>query len=158
MKAKLLLKTIIILCTVIAFNSCSNDESGNDDKITSADMAEIKAFVGSGQWKITYYVDSGKEGTIDYDGYSFTFNTDGTLSSTNGSATVSGTWSLTGSSHSDKSSDDDDIDFNIFFTTPDLFETLEDDWDIKQYTSSRIELIDDIDDHNNADYLTFEKI
>ncbi len=161
MKSKLITKTIIVLCTVIIFNSCSKDESSDEDEVTIADMAEIKAIIGSGQWKITYYFDSGKEGTNDYDGYSFTFDTDGTLSSTNGSTSVSGAWSLTSSSHNDGDSDDessdDDIDFNIFFTTPDLFEALADDWDIQKYTSSRIDLIDDREDHSETDQLTFEK-
>ncbi len=166
MKTKFLTKIIITLCSVIVFNSCSNDDN---DMITSADMVEIKAIIGSGQWKITYYVDSGKEETNDYNGYSFTFNTDGTLNSTNGSTSVAGSWSLT-SDHdsdddssdddsSDDDSSDDDIEFNVFFTEPDLLETLSDDWDIQKYTSSRIELIDDDrEDPGKTDYLTFEKI
>lgn len=157
MKSKLITKAIIVLCTVIIFNSCSKDESSDEDEVTIADMAEIKAIIGSGHWKITYYFYSGKEGTNDYDGYSFTFDTDGTLSSTNGSTSVSGAWFLTSSSHSNGESSDDDIDFNIFFTTPDLFEALADDWDIQKYTSSRIDLIDDREDHSESDQLTFEK-
>lgn len=132
--------------------SCSkDDETKVEEEITAADMSEIKANVESGDWIITNYLDDDNDETINYDGYTFTFNADGILGATNGNIAVSGAWSLT-------SSDEDELDFNIFFTSPDIFEVLADDWEIKKYSSSKIELIDVSSEDSSTDYLTFEKI
>ncbi len=131
--------------------SCSEDETKVEEDITAADMSEIKAAVEAGDWRITNYTDDDIDETINYVGYSFTFNTDGILGATDGNTSVSGAWSMT-------TSDIDELDFNIFFTTPDIFEVLADDWEINKYSSSRIELIDVSEEDNSTDYLTFEKI
>ncbi len=132
--------------------SCSkDDETKVEEKITAADMSEIKATVESGDWRITNYSDADNDETTNYVGYSFTFNSDGTLGATDGNTSVSGVWSMT-------TSDVDELDFNIFFTTPDIFEVLADDWEIKKYSSSKIELIDVSNEDNSTDYLTFVKI
>lgn len=131
--------------------SCDKDETEVEQEITSADMSKIKTAVESGDWKITDYSDAGSNETINYEGFNFTFNNDGTLGATDGSTSVSGAWSL-------KSTDNDELDFNIFFTTPDIFEELADDWEIKKYSSSKIELIDVSTEDSSTDYLTFEKI
>ena len=130
--------------------SCSEDETKVEEDITAADMSEIKAAVEAGDWRITNYTDDDIDETINYVGYSFTFNTDGILGATDGNTSVSGAWSMT-------TSDIDELDFNIFFTTPDIFEVLADDWEINKYSSSKIELIDDSEEDNSTDYLTFEK-
>ncbi len=131
--------------------SCSKDETKVEEEITAADMSEIKATVESGDWKITNYTDDDIDETSNYVGYSFSFNPDGTLGATDGNTSVSGAWSMT-------TSDVDELDFNIFFTTPDIFEVLADDWEIKKYSGSKIELIDISDEDDSIDTLTFEKI
>ena len=131
--------------------SCSKDETKVEEEITAADMSEIKAAVESGDWKITNYTDDDIDETNNYVGYSFTFNSDGTLGATDGNTSVSGAWSMT-------TSDVDELDFNIFFTTPDIFEVLADDWEIKKYSGSKIELIDISDEDSSIESLTFEKI
>ena len=78
----------------------------------------------------------------------------------NGSNTVTGTWSVTDDSNSsDDSSSDDDIDFNIFFPVPETsdFEDLNDDWDVVSTTPTRIRLMDVSGGDGSTDMLTFEK-
>ncbi|UCE70688.1 MAG: hypothetical protein JSW57_11140 [Flavobacteriaceae bacterium] len=120
----------------------------------------MRSAAQNGQWRITYYFDSDKEETSDYAGYVFTFGADGTVTATNGTTEVTGTWSVTDSSSSDDDSFDDssDVDFNLFFASPPNFEELTDDWDILEYTSGRIRLIDVSGGDGSTDYLTFEKI
>lgn len=145
----------IALLTMGVFNSCSKDEAEVDEEITAADMAKIKSTVEAGDWMITSYVDSENDETTEYVGYVFNFNVDGTLGATNGSVSVSGAWSL---AHSDDDSANEDVDFNIFFTTPDLFEELADDWIIVKYSTTKIELKNLNDTDASLDYLTFEKL
>ncbi len=148
---RLTIPMAIALLSMGLFISCSKDETKVKEDITAADMSEIKAAVESGDWKITNYTDDDIDETNNYVGYSFSFNSDGTLGATDGNTSVSGAWSMT-------TSDPDELDFNIFFTTPDIFEVLADDWEIKKYSGSKIELIDISDEDSSIDSLTFEKI
>ncbi len=153
-------KTIFLSLFAVALLTVSCD-SNDDPANTPADVnaAELQATAQQGQWRITYYFDSDKEETSDYAGYVFTFGGDGTISATNGTTEVTGTWSVTDSSSSDDSPDDSsDVDFNLFFAAPPDFEELSDDWDILEYNASRIKLIDVSGGDGSTDYLTFEKI
>lgn len=49
-----------------------------------------------------------------------------------------------------------EIDFNIFFASPEDFNELSDDWNIVSYSATKIELIDESGD-GETDLLTFEK-
>ncbi len=155
MKNALTHKMIAVLGILIFLTSCDKDNA--DDNGIAADKTEIEAAVKSGEWHITYYFDSDKDETNDYVGYVFTFNANGTLGATNGNISVSGAWSVTDSATSNDDSSDDDIDFNIFFTSPLLFEELTDDWDIQKFTNTKIELYDVSGGDGTTDYLTFEK-
>lgn len=151
MKRRMKFMAIALLSMGFIISCSKDDETKVEEDITAADMSEIKAAVESGDWRITNYLDDDIDETTNYVGYTFTFNSDGILGATNGNISVSGAWSMT-------SSDVDELDFNIFFTTPDIFEVLADDWEIKKYSSSKIELIDVRSEDNSTDYLTFEKI
>jgi len=151
MKRRMKFMAIALLSMGFIISCSKDDETKVEEDITAADMSEIKAAVESGDWRITNYLDDDIDETTNYVGYTFTFNSDGILGATNGNISVSGAWSMT-------SSDVDELDFNIFFTTPDIFEVLADDWEIKKYSSSKIELIDVSSEDNSTDYLTFEKI
>jgi hypothetical protein len=139
---------------------CSSDDDDGSSNDNSQQISQIENNVESGTWRITNFNDSGQNETSDFNGYDFTFNSDGSLVATNGSNTLTGTWSVTDDSNSsDDSSSDDDIDFNIFFPVPDDndFEDLNDDWDVVTTTSTRIELIDVSGGNGGTDMLTFEK-
>ncbi|MCD2259593.1 hypothetical protein KWG70_10290 [Psychroserpens sp. XSD401] len=140
--------------------SCSDDDDVGNPNDNSQQIAQIETTVESGTWRITNFNDSGQNETSDFTGYDFAFNSDGSLIATNGSTTMTGTWSVTDDSNSnDDSSNDDDIDFNIFFPVPETnnFEDLNDDWDIVSTSSTRIELIDISGGNGGTDMLTFEK-
>ena len=156
MKAKLILLNLFAVLLIEV--SC---DSNDDPADTQADVnaAELQSTAQDGQWRITYYFDSDKEETSDYAGYVFTFGADGTVTATNGTIEVTGTWSVTDSSSSDDDSfDDSDVDFNLFFASPPDFEELSDDWDILEYSANRIRLVDVSGGDGSTDYLTFEKI
>ena len=156
MKAKLIFLNLFAVL-LIAVSCDSNDDPA--DTQVDVNAAELQSAAQDGQWRITYYFDSDKEETSDYAGYVFTFGADGTVTATNGTMEVAGTWSVTDSSSSDDDSfDDSDVDFNLFFASPPNFEELTDDWDILEYSANRIRLIDVSGGDGSTDYLTFEKI
>lgn len=140
--------------------SCSSDD--NDSSIdNSQQIAQIESIAESGTWLITNFIDSGQDYTSDFTGYNFTFASDGTLTASNGTTTLNGTWSITNDSSSSSSSNSssDDIEFNIFFPVSDTndFEELNDDWDIVSTSATKIELIDISGGNGGTDRLTFEK-
>ncbi|WP_223551567.1 META domain-containing protein [Aestuariivivens sp. NBU2969] len=146
---------ITILLFSLAIVSCSNDDTNPNDN--SMEIKEIKTIAQSSSWKITSFIDSGVDETNHFTGYTFTFNSDGTLEATNGINTYMGTWSVTNGSSNDNSSDD--IDFNIFFSSPANFkDDLSEDWDIVSKSSTKIELMHISGGNGGTDTLTFEKI
>ena len=152
---------LLMLSFSLMSSTCSSDDDGNIPNDNSVEIAQIENTVEAGTWRITSYIDSGQDETNDFNGYNFTFGTDGVLTANNGSNTMIGTWSITDDSNNsnDDSSSDDDIDFNIFFPVPESndFEDLNDDWEIVTHTSTKIELIDISGGNGGTDTLTFEK-
>jgi len=159
-----LLFAVSLLVTTSCSTSDDSDSSNNNNNNNSNDAAiaiqETTDAVTAGQWVITKFIDSEQDETNDFNGYTFTFNDDGSLVAVNGSNTVNGSWSVTDSS-SDSSDDDgsssDDIDFNIFFSTPSSFEELTEDWNILSRSTIKIELIHISGGNGGTDLLTFEK-
>jgi len=149
----LIFKSALSLLLVFTISSCSSDDDDTDDSSSNQDIVENT--VQTGNWRITKYIDSGDDETNHFSGYTFTFNSDNTLVAANGTNTYNGTWSVTDSNSSDDSLDD--LDFNIFFASPDDFEELSDDWHFLSRTDTKIELIDISGGNGGTDYLTFEK-
>ena len=152
-----------ILFVLLAFVACTNDDSSdNNPADLTAEIEEIQNLASSGSWVVTSFVDSGVDETDDFTGYSFTFNANGSLVADNGTNMVEGSWSVTGddsdNSSDDSSSDDsDDIDFNIFFASPDSFSELTEDWEIVSRSNTRIDLIHISGGDGSTDTLTFER-
>jgi hypothetical protein len=143
MKTKLI---IAFLCA--GLTACEDDSSGSK-------QSELTNIAKDGTWRITYFFDSDTDETNHFTGYNFTFGASNELTATNGTNTYTGTWSITDSNSNDDSIDD--LDFNINFAAPPDFEDLSDDWDIFEYTSTQIKLIDVSGGGGGTDYLTFQK-
>ncbi len=152
---------LILALSFMAFLGCSSGDdpapNTNNNNNNAAEISQIENEVEAGTWVITLYIDSGQDETNHFNGYEFTFNANGSLMASNGSTNVSGSWSVTDSSNSGDDSPDDDIDFNIAFSSPPDFAELTDDWDIVQHSSTRIELIDISGGNGGTDNLVFEK-
>lgn len=126
------LVALIISTQVLQSSSCSKND---DQSVIAGDY--------SGGWRVSYYFDNSDE-TYKFTGYSFTFNNGGQLTATNGSNTVTGTWS-TGSNK-----------LIINFGTTADFTKLNDDWLIEEKTNSSIKLKDD--NPARLDKLQFTKL
>lgn len=139
----------LLLASFLGFVSCENEET-----TILTQIPEVSAAAATGTWRITYYLDGATDKTNLFSGYTFTFNSNGTLTAVKAAESVSGTWSVSNASDDDSPSD---MDFNILFATPATFEDLSDDWDISEATSTKIKLIDISGGSGETDYLTFEK-
>jgi hypothetical protein len=160
-KVKLFMNFFIAL---LLLSSCSIDNDDLGTPNSTADVEVLKDIAVSGSWTITSFIDSGSDETADFNGYGFSFNTDGALVADKGDSSVEGSWSITddsGDSSDDNSSDDhsdDDIDFNIFFASPPGFSELSEDWQIVSSSVTKIELVHISGGNGGTDHLIFEKI
>ena len=154
------IKGILAICMLFILTTattCSNDDNSSlEDNSSDKNVSEIKNIISEGSWKITYYYDTDKDETNNFTGYNFTFSKNNVLTATNGTNTIIGTWSITGSSDDDDSGSND-VDFNIFFSAPEHFEDLSDDWDVIEKSSTVIKLMDVSGGNGGTDYLTFTK-
>ena len=165
MKKLFYLTFVFMLSFSLMLTSCSNDDDNENSNNNSQQIAEIESNVQSGAWRITSFIDSGQDETSDFNGYDFSFNSDGSLVATNGTNSQMGTWSVTDDSSNNSSDDDgfddsdDDIDFNIFFPVPESndFEDLNDDWDIVSYSATTIQIMDVSGGNGGTDLLTFTR-
>ena len=155
MKRNINIAMLLMFSITLLSSTCSSDDDSNQPN-TTVNIQEVINTAESGTWVITYFFDTDEEETNNFNGYNFSFNNDGSLVATNNSTTIEGSWSVTNSGSNDDSSND--VDFNISFISPPNFEELSDDWDIIQYSSNMIELIDVSGGNGGTDYLTFEKI
>lgn len=138
---------VALAITAFTFGACKN-------KTTV--QTEVKNNATAGTWKITKYVDSGKDETADFTRYTFTFANDGTVTASDTKGfVVNGSWSITDNNSKDDTKDD--LHFVISFPTTNNFDKLNDDWSFISQSSTKIELTDVSGGNGGTDYLTFEK-
>lgn len=144
---------ILLLVFNFLFTGCSkkDDNSNQNGQI----QAQIENYVQTGNWGVTKFIESGNDETANFNGYTFTFGSDGTLNATNGSNTYQGSWSISDSNSDDDSQDD--LHFNINFNLTNNFENLNEDWNFITQAETKIELIHVSGGNGGTDYLTFEK-
>lgn len=159
MKSNFFYGMLAMLSLTLMSSMCSTDDMDNQNN-NSQQIMEVKNTAESGTWVVSSYIDSGQNETNDFNGYTFNFGSDGVLTATNGSNTVTGTWSVTDSSNSnDDSNSNSDIDFNITFavSSTSKFYDLNDDWDVVSNNNNTISLIDVSGGNGGTDTLVFTK-
>ncbi len=103
-----------------------------------------------GQWFVESYIDDGDDQTIDYNGYTLTFNANGSVVAVNGGTTINGTWGVM--------EDGNELQVMLNFGTAVPFDEFNDDWDVLAYTTTRVQLFDVSGGNGGTDYLTFQKL
>jgi hypothetical protein len=154
-KLNLLLAGLIFSGAAI---SCSDDDSSSAS--TNANPTAVINNMKSGTWRITNFTDDGNDETNHFTNFDFTFDENNVLMATDGTNTFNGLWTVTNDDSSDdddNSSSSSDIDFNIVFSSPDMFTDLTDDWEIQERSGVRIKLRDVSGGNGGTDYLIFEK-
>ena len=103
--------------------------------------------VTNGTWNVSYYFDDSDE-TLNFKGYNFTFNSNGTIMVVKEKNTIAGNWSTFVNSGQ-----------NIFLLKFDdsRLDELEDDWKITEFTSTNVRLKNKDASDGATDYLYFTK-
>ena len=151
---KYIIKILIFVSLINVAGMCSKDDA--TPVVVSVDPTPVINTVNNGTWHVTLYQESGVDKLANFTGYNFTFSPSGVLTATNDANTYNGTWSVT----SDNSGDDSpssDLDFNIAFSNPSSFASLTEDWNILEYTATKVKLVHVSGGNGGADYINFEK-
>jgi hypothetical protein len=142
------MKKIFALATVfiaLGLTSCKKDEPSTSNITTS----NVTTTVSAGTWRVTYYWDTNRDETANFNGFNFTFGTSNLVSASNSLLTINGTWSI--------ANDDSKIKLILAFTTNANFIEISDDWHVIERTDTKIRLQDVSGGNGGTDYLTFEK-
>jgi hypothetical protein len=110
---------IVTLFTTLQSSSCSKND------VVSTDPGNI-----TGTWRVSLYWDK-KDETGKFTEYNFTFSSGGTITATNGTNTINGSWS------------ESSTRFIVNFGTTPVFSNLNMDWLKEEKTLSSIKLKDD---------------
>ncbi|HEX5023766.1 MAG TPA: hypothetical protein VFV68_00780 [Agriterribacter sp.] len=141
------MKTLFL---VLGSSLCLITGSCKKDDTSPATASDVSTSVSSGSWKVTYFVDDNVDKTIDFSGYTFTFNKNGTVAAVKTGNTENGTWSA--------GNDDSTVKFIIDFNAPDPFEEISEDWHVVERTNTKIRLEHVSGGDGHLSYLTFEKM
>jgi hypothetical protein len=120
-------------------NNCSSDSS-NDNLVNT---------LSDGLWIVASYTEDNDDQTSNYSGYELDFNTDGTVSASNGSNTNSGTWTVFNSGNEMMLDFGTDMPFQEFN---------DDDWDVISSSETEVILQDVSGGNGGTDTLTLQKL
>ncbi|MFI5172631.1 MAG: hypothetical protein ACHQFW_09580 [Chitinophagales bacterium] len=140
-------KSIILMAVVIlAFASCAKEDVPTPSVPSLTDSIEM----AKGSWIVNYYYDNSNGVSNDFDGWTFSFNADGTIIVASGAESFSGSWVV-------ENSDDDpnfDTEMVITISGNTLMDKLDHKWLITELTDSTMHLKDD----SGNEEIHFEKI
>lgn len=138
MKTLVLIPLLLVSLLVV---SCSKSETTDP----AADLSANQKMVSTGDWKVTQYLDSGKDETSDFSLLSVSFNADGSIVVSDGTTTYTGTWTLASASSSsdDTGYDDKHHKFTITIAGDKLMQKLSKKWLAVKVTEAEIWLSDD---------------
>jgi hypothetical protein len=77
--------SLALFAAIVSFSGCS-------PKLE--DVSTTKEVITQGEWSVSYYF-NGQDHTADFHGYRFDFAMAGTVTATNDSDTINGSWSIT---------------------------------------------------------------
>ncbi|MFT3981964.1 MAG: hypothetical protein QM687_15970 [Ferruginibacter sp.] len=136
--------SLLFVSAALVFSSCSKD----DDSPSGASAA-VATSLKDGTWHISSYSDNGVDETSDFSSFTFTFASSGTVTATNSVLTATGTWS--------SGRDDSKHKLYLGFSTPALFEEIDEDWEIVTQSSTQVSLKHVSGGSGETDLLVFTK-
>ncbi len=160
----------LFLISLLVVSCESDDQSEFTNRYDSLDVVSAQTSLGEGEWRVAEFRDDDDDDdffeTIDFDGYVFVFSENGVVTATFGEEVYTGTWKIELESDDDDDDDDDDFDdddddemeFELEFNNANgALDEISEDWDVLEYSDTRIRIGDD-DDDDDDELLVFERI
>lgn len=139
--------TGLSMAGIFVLGSCSKHESKSSAQAVPPKAA--KTTIQQTTWKVTHYDEDGTDDTRNFEGYAFSFNSNGNVVATQTGNNVQGTWST--------STDDDHDKLLLNFGNTSPFEELNEDWHILALDADVIDLQHKSGGNGSINNLTFRK-
>jgi len=128
----------LILISASFLAGCKKNSS------SPSSSTNASSILTTGSWRVSYYHESGNDNTSNFSGYTFTFNSNGSMTSSNLSGTTNGTWS----------SDDSHNEFHMSIGNSSPLSDISNGWLIISATNTEIDMKDDNSSHNEEVHFT----
>ncbi len=136
----------------VAFNSNSELQTGIENVIGSCNntvsQPTLSSVLTNGTWYISSFIDGSDNETYHFNGYNFTFQSDGAVIAIKNATTTNGTWSQYTDSGFSK------LDLNF---PGESLEELSDDWRVIEYSNTLVKLSHLSGGNGESHYLNFTK-
>lgn len=133
---------LFVLISVIGISGCKKDD------VSIISTTNVSSTIVNGNWRITYYTESGSDKTSNYNGNAFTFASGGVVTAVKTTTTNTGSWSI--------GTDNSKVKLVLVFTTSN-FTSLSEDWHVIERTDTKIRTQHVSGGSGTTDYLTFER-
>ncbi|HEX8041912.1 MAG TPA: hypothetical protein VF490_22355, partial [Chryseosolibacter sp.] len=130
-----------------AMQGCDEDDD-NDHNDDDADTGMFTSVLLGSNWGITNFFHEVDQ-TGAFADFVFTFYSDSTVSATDGSSTITGTWATDG--------DDGTVELDLHFTEESPFDDLSESWKLVEFNNSLIRLKHVGEEGTQEDILVFGK-
>lgn len=147
------LKTALFITAILTLVACSSDDDA--PQVVNNQFEDIVTNLPQGTWEVTNFRNNGTDETINFDGFVFTFEADGTLNASTDLFSEVGRWAYDEAS-SDSGDDDEELDITFEEPATDSFDDISEDWDIVNATETQIDLTDESD--SGTKILVFRKM
>jgi hypothetical protein len=138
-------KLLAIGCLLsVFFMGCKKD-----DVVTPNLSAEVTNTLKTGTWRVSYYWDNDQDETASFNGFSFQFLNNNTVTASKNNNTISGSWAT--------GTDDSSVKLFLNFVSPPDFESISGDWKISLHSPTQINLVDSSGGNGTEDYLRFTR-
>jgi hypothetical protein len=104
--------------------------------------------MSNGTWYVSSFINDTTDDTYHFNGYNFTFSSDGTSIAVRNTTNINGTWS--------DYMDDGNAKLDLSFDG-DLLDEIEDDWRVLEYSKTLIKLRHESGGNGEIHYLSFSK-
>jgi|WetSurMetagenome_2_1015567.scaffolds.fasta_scaffold152910_2 hypothetical protein len=141
-------KFAYLFLAVVAVTATSCSKNMNSASPSSMTVEQQKSILIFSPWEVTKYRQKGKNHTTDFSGYTFQFNTDGTLMVSGNGLMTTGTWTLnkeTSNKHDDflpHDSGADDNQMTLIVTGNAQMDEISEDWTIVRLSDTEMWLND----------------
>ncbi len=144
------MKKYLLLCSVFCLVFLLSCDKNNDDSTTTTvSVTTLNSTMVQSTWRITYFFDTNKDETSNFTGYNFSFTSGGALTAIKNTTTVNGTWAA--------GTDNSKTKLIIDFSTPANFIELSEDWEITEFSATKIKMRHISGGNGGTDFLTVEK-
>lgn len=137
---------------VVVYNSNAQLQAGIENSIDDCNTVPIPTtlseIMANGTWYVSSFIEGTNDETYEFNGYNFTFSSNGTSIAVKNATTINGTWST----YMDDGYSKLDLSFS-----GDLLDEIEEDWRVLEYSETLIKLRHESGGNGEIDYLSFSK-